>query len=147
MNHRLLSRLQSIVGGASRLGGIIGLGLLLGFGTRTASAQVYIVGGPVYPSAVVVQRPVVAAPVVIGSSYGTYSDGYTLGYAAYSPAVTSTYVAPAAYVAPAPVVTYRPVVPYTTYAVPYIAARPVVVRPKVYVPGQPIRNTIRAITP
>ena len=44
-------------------------------------------------------------------------------------------------VAPAPVV-----------AVPYYAARPalvrpVIVRPKYYVPYQPIRNTVRAITP
>ena len=62
------------------------------------------------------------------------------------PAPATTYYAPAA----TPVTTYAPaaVTPVTTYsAVPVVYARPVVVRTKVYIPGQPIRNMLRAITP
>ncbi len=114
---------------------------------RPAQAQVVVVGAPMYGTSVVVQRPVIAAPVVsapvVTAGYGSYYGGYS----AYSP-VVSTYAASAAYVAPAPVVAYRPVVSYPTYyAAPYVAARPVIVSPKVYVPGQPVRNTLRAITP
>jgi hypothetical protein len=67
---------------------------------------------------------------------------------------TSVVTAP---VVSAPVVTYRPVIssysvpyaaPYTAgYAAPYVAARPVIVSPKYYVPGQPVRNALRAVTP
>ena len=32
--------------------------------------------------------------------------------------------------------------PYTTYY-----AQPVIVSPKVYIPGQPVRNAVRAVTP
>jgi hypothetical protein len=69
-----------------------------------------------------------------------------------------------AIVAPAPVVTYSPVIaPTVTYSPapvvaysPVVAApapvmvpagRPVVVSTKVYVPGQPVRNFFKAITP
>lgn len=41
-------------------------------------------------------------------------------------------------------------VPYAAYRAPYsavVGGRTVIVRPKVYVPGQPIRNFFRAITP
>ena len=57
-------------------------------------------------------------------------------------------------VAPAPVVVHRPVVPVAP--APSVvhspitvapAASPVIVRSTVYVPGQPIRNLLRAITP
>ena len=48
-----------------------------------------------------------------------------------------------------PVVTYRPLVPAYSpaYAPVYLPAGSLVVRPKVYVPGQPVRNALRAITP
>jgi hypothetical protein len=76
----------------------------------------------------------------------------------YAPAVT--YVAP---VAVPPVTTYYAptMVPATTYYAPAVAApvvaapvmtpvipaRQVIVRPKVYVRGQPVRNVLRAVTP
>ncbi len=56
--------------------------------------------------------------------------------------------------APAPVVAYyrAPVVAY--YPAPvcgpvpaYVAARPVIVRQRVYVPGQPVRNVLRVLAP
>jgi len=63
----------------------------------------------------------------------------------YAPGVpVTTYYAPSAtYYAPSvPVATYyAPAVTTTYYYSPYI------VRPKVYVRGQPIRNVLRAITP
>ena len=142
--------------------------LCLGGAAESANAQVVIVGSPVVPAQVlpapVVAAPVVTAPVVVAPTYSTSYGSYATGYGAYStsyggyvpsyralsPVVSSTVVAPTTYVAPAAVTTYRPVVPavpYSTYAVPYVAARPVVVSPKVYVPGEPVRNLIRAVTP
>jgi len=47
------------------------------------------------------------------------------------------------------VVVHRPVAPVGAYS-PVVAAPagpPVIIRPTVYVPGQPIRNILRAITP
>ena len=59
-----------------------------------------------------------------------------------APVPTVTYYSGPAYSAAAP--TYAPsVVAYP----PVYYGRPVVVRPKVYVYGQPVRNVIRAITP
>lgn len=134
---------------------------------QRSEAQVVVVGSPVVAAPVVatpvVTAPVVTAPVVVSpttvaSNYGSYSVGYgslTPTYSALSPVVStpvvsSTVVTPAPVVAPVSVSTYRPIVPvvssasyaaYSTYSVPYI------VRPKVYVPGEPVRNLIRAVTP
>lgn len=103
-----------------------------------ASGQVVVVGPhvvyspvvPAYPQVVVSVPPVVAhyAPVV---EYGT------------APAVAYEPVIPP----PPPVVVYRP--PVVAYRVPVVVGvgPRVVVRPKVYVAGQPVRNIIRAITP
>ena len=105
--------------------------------TANTSAQTVVVAPPAH----VVYSPVVPAypPVVVQSAPVV---------TAYSPVV----VAP-----PAPaVITYRPVVPVvayrpvvTSYGGPaYVpAGRPVVMRTKVYVPGQPVRNLFRAIAP
>jgi len=69
---------------------------------------------------------------------------------------------PAPVVVARPVVTVRPrgvyrvplvVAPRVVYRAPVVVApvpvyaAPVVVRPKVYIPGQPVRNAIRAVTP
>ena len=71
----------------------------------------------------------------------------------YGPVATTWYYAPAPYyaAAPAPYYVAAPVV------TPYYVARPVavapvygsavIVRPKVYVVGQPVRNLLRAVTP
>jgi len=123
---------------------------------NSASAQT-VVGGP---SPVVSYAPVVTryyTPPVVSPPITTY---YAPAVAA--PAPVTTYYAPVApvttYYAPAPVVTYRapvatyhaPVVTYrapVVYSAPVVAAPYAVVRPKVYIPGQPIRNFVRAITP
>jgi hypothetical protein len=96
----------------------------------SAPAQV-VVYSPVAPAVsyspvVTTYSPVVtAAPTVVYSPrVVTYSPVMTT----YSPVVTS----------------YSPVV--SAYA-PVVAARPVLIRPKVYVAGQPVRNFFRAITP
>jgi len=67
-----------------------------------------------------------------------------------------TYYAPTTtYYAPAPVTTYYAPAPVTTFYAPAAVqvARPVVIgrgivgQPKAYVPGQPIRNALRFVTP
>jgi hypothetical protein len=93
--------------------------------------------GGVASAQVVVHNPVVTAATV------TYAPVVTT----YSPVVTA---APTVVFTP-PVVMYSRVV--TTYApvvttyTPVVAARRVLIRPKVYVAGQPVRNFFRAITP
>lgn len=97
---------------------------------------------PSYPPVVTYSpvTPVIAAPRVV-SYYpaAPVVSTYRPVVSTYQP-VVSTYQ---------PVVsTYRPVVTAYSPAVSYgYAGSPVVVRPKVYVPGQPIRNVLRAITP
>jgi hypothetical protein len=90
--------------------------------------------------------PVVPAPA-------TYYVPSPVVVQAYYPPV---YAAPApVYAVPAPVVVARPylvaapVVSPLPVAVPapVYYGRPVVVHPKVYVPGQPVRNVLRAVTP
>ena len=60
--------------------------------------------------------------------------------------------------APAPYVSYTPVAPapccaYSAYSVPVVAPAPVAVRPaavvrtRVFYPGQPVRNVIKAVVP
>lgn len=50
-----------------------------------------------------------------------------------------------------PLVAYRPMVvpPPVVYGAPPVvyAGPPAVVRPRVYIPGQPVRNVLRAVTP
>ena len=133
--------------------------VMVALGTGTAVANDVVVG-PVY-------TPLVAPPPVATTVY----------YGAVpAPAGQTTYYAPAPVtVAPAPVVTYRPVAPapviayspvaptvtyYGAAPAPVVAyspvvgapvivpvGRPVTVSTKVYVPGQPVRNFFKAITP
>ena len=68
----------------------------------------------------------------------------------YGPVVATSYYAPAPYYVAAPVVTpYYVASPVVVgpYAVGPVYGRPVIVRPKIYVPGQPVRNVLRAATP
>jgi hypothetical protein len=76
----------------------------------------------------------------------------------YGPVVATSYYAPRPYYAASPVPYYvaSPVVtPYYVaspvavgpVAVAPIYGRPVIVHPKVYIPGQPVRNVLRAVTP
>jgi hypothetical protein len=114
---------------------IIALGIVLligstsfaGWYVRPTVARAYYPGVPVYAY----PAPVMAAPVP---------------YAAYMPVV-----------APAPYVSYMPVAPapcaYGAYSVPVLAPAPVVVGPaavvrtRVFYPGQPVRNVLKAVVP
>lgn len=93
-----------------------------------------VAAGPVVsvaPAPVVVYRPVVAAPVVAPLV---------------SPVVVYRPVVPV--IAPAPTVVYRPVGPAEVLApAPMVVGPPAVIRTKVYYPGEPIRNLLKAITP
>jgi hypothetical protein len=118
--------------------------LLLGLFAATANAQIVTYYAP-------------AAPVVAPAYYAT-PYYVTPRRAYYAPAVVAP-VAPVAapvatttYYAPAPVTTYyAPAAPVV--AAPMVVARPVVVgrtiygTPQLYVPGRPVANTFRAITP
>jgi hypothetical protein len=109
---------------------------------------------PVAVSAAYVPEAVPAPAPVYTTSYPVAAPVYTAAYpvavptySAYYPVapVYSAYYAPPVYSAyyPAPVVVARPV--YAPAAVYYGA--PYVVRPKVYVYGEPVRNFFRAVTP
>jgi len=74
----------------------------------------------------------VAPPVV----YGYYPAGPVYAYPAPVPTVVARPIVPAPVYAPGPVV--YPVGP-AVYSYPYV------VRTKVFVPGQPVRNTLRAV--
>lgn len=114
--------------------------------------------------------PLMAAPTVTYMPAAPVLQPYSVARPAVSYSVPAnpvvTYRAPVAYGAPvvtyrvpvnygAPVVTYRPpayVAPAAVIApvapvVPVMVGRPVIVRPKIYVPGQPLRNLFRAVTP
>ncbi|GAA5505787.1 hypothetical protein [Novipirellula caenicola] len=123
--------------------------------TGSAIAQDVILYRPVVqPVAAtpVVTAPVVSAPVVVARP--AYTSGYAVPVA---PSVTAPVVVqrPTLYDTPsvAPVVSYSPAVPASSaaYVAPVapapVAVSPVVVRPKVYVPGRPIYNFFQAITP
>jgi hypothetical protein len=101
--------------------------------TSSVRAHTYVAYMPVAAPAVAYYAP---APVV-----------------AYSPVVATAYYVPQTvyYSAPVPVVVAAPVAAPQYVAPPVAVApvygRPVVVRPKVYVVGEPVRNVIRAVTP
>ena len=46
-----------------------------------------------------------------------------------------------------PIVTYRPLVPLVAMPRSYRVGRGILGQPKVYVPGQPVRNALRYLTP
>jgi hypothetical protein len=91
----------------------------------------------------------VAVFLMLGSTaFGGWYVGPTYGYAYYPGAPVYAYPAPV--VVPGPRVVYSPIVPGPVVApAPVWAARPVVVGPagKVYIPGRPVRNAVRAVLP
>jgi hypothetical protein len=103
----------------------------------------------------------------LSPTYAPVAPSYSTSYAPvvvdYAPVTYATYyAAPAAY-APAPYVSYyAPPVSYAAYYAPSVAVAPVVApyrayygvpgwsmygTPRVYVPGEPVRNTLKAVTP
>lgn len=112
----------------------------------------YVVHRPVITYSQVVESPMVTAyrpSVVVGPIYGsprTVYRVYTPQVVTYRPVITTyrpviTTYRPVVTTHHPVVTTYRPVGPTVVYP------RTVVVRPKVYVRGQPVRNVLRAITP
>jgi hypothetical protein len=85
----------------------------------------------------------IAVFLLVGSTaFGGWYMGPTVGYSYYAPAPVYAY--------PAPYVAYSPVIAAPVVApTPVVVGRPVVVGPagKIYIPGRPIRNTVRAVLP
>ena len=124
----------------------------------SAQAIVYETYSPVVTPAPVVQSPIVYdawrpvvrnynyAPPVSSPGFTDYTANYgnygtVTSYApvtAYSPVVTPSYTPVVTTYSPVVTTAYTPVTSY--YA-------PVYVRPRYYVPGQPVRNFFRAIGP
>ncbi|WP_153558212.1 hypothetical protein [Roseimaritima sediminicola] len=120
------------------------------FWVGSAAAQ-YIVLQPA--TGVAAPAPVITtAPVTsVAPAVTAYRPAVTAAPAvtAYRPAVTAapavTAYRPA--VTAAPVTAYRPSTTVSVMTGRPVAAAPVVVRPKVYVPGRPLYNLFQAITP
>ena len=111
------------------------------------------------------------APAAVGYAPSSYVSYYTppaapVSYVSYyaptAPVSYVSYYAPPAVAAVPYVSNYPPAVPYSTYYTPYTAYAPVVApysayygvagvsvygTPRVYVPGEPVRNVLRAVTP
>ncbi|MBX3411082.1 MAG: hypothetical protein KF708_00080 [Pirellulales bacterium] len=80
-----------------------------------------------------VQPTVVQSPVVVP----------TTTFFAPQPTVTFLPPQPVTVMSPAPTMVFRPA-PVVVSPAPVFVGRPVVVRPRVFVPGQPVRNVLRA---
>ena len=108
---------------------MLAVGVAVGLLSNGAQAQNYVVVGP----PVAVYRP---APVAVLPAPAPVT--------VYRPAVSAPPVA-----VPSPVRVYRPAVPAPIYAAPpaVVPAAPVYVDTDIYVPGQPIRNLLRALGP
>ncbi len=106
-------------------------------------------------------KHVLAAAVIVLLASSTALAQWGYAPVVVAPAPTVTYYAPtpvAGYYAPAPVVTYYGPAPVYAYPRAVVVARPrvvvaapvwvpapVVVRPRYFVPGEPVRNVLRAV--
>ncbi|WP_425616046.1 hypothetical protein NA78x_005985 [Anatilimnocola sp. NA78] len=135
---------------------LFSVALLLGAGVSSASAQ--YIAGPVttfYAPAGRVVAPAYSAPVFYPNRTTYYAPGAVAPAGYYSPTpVYSSYYAPAAPVNASPVYSSYYAPAYApAYAAPVVVGRPVVAgrtiygTRQVYVPGQPVLNTVRAVTP
>lgn len=91
-----------------------------------------------------------AVVFVLGSTAygGWYGYGYVGPRAAYYAAPVYAYPPTQVVVPATPYMTYSPVVPARVLApAPVVVGRPVVVGPagRVYIPGRPVRNAVRAV--
>ena len=141
-----------------RIGTISAALLLLGV-TASASGQIMVdYAAVVAPTYVVTARPVVAvspivtwpAPVISyyvpAAEFLPQAAAPTVVRAPFT-TVYRSYPAAAPQAAIVPVVTYRPVVTMRPATAPYYVGSGIVGQPKVYVPGQPVRNVLRFVTP
>jgi hypothetical protein len=93
--------------------------------------------------------------VVLLAASMAFAHPYVAVPVAPVPVVVQSYYAPPVYAYPRPVVVAAPyLVASPVVAAPVVVpvpapvyVRPVVVHPKFYVPGQPVRNVFRAVTP
>ncbi len=109
---------------------VVGLVLLT---AAPAVANDYLVGG-------MFQTPPITHYRVAGAPVTVYAP---VAPAPVAPAAPWTYVTPGAVTVYSPVVVPAPLVA----AQPVVVGRPVVTRTKCYIPGQPIRNLFRWVTP
>ena len=90
----------------------------------------------------------IAVLLLLGSTaYGGWYVGPRVVYA--YPPVGPVYAYPPPVVVSPPQVVYSPVVPapMVTPAPVWVGPRGVVVYPRVFIPGQPVRNVLRAVVP
>lgn len=106
------------------------------------SVQRPIIDGAILPAPVTVFSPVVAAPPV-ATPWMPVQSTTVFSPVTDNPPLTG-YVLPPTY---APVTVFSPVMVGPPVVVTAPVGPAVVVRPKVYVQGQPVRNFFRAITP
>jgi hypothetical protein len=138
----------------SLLAGLAAVAAITGAFVSSASAQTFLpapvvtfqppVGVPVAPP-VVVQRPATVyspAPVVVQRPPIVSSP-----VVVQRPGTVTTFSGPVIPTIQPPVVVQSPVVTTLPPPVWVGPAQPVTVRSQVYVPGQPVRNVLRAITP
>jgi hypothetical protein len=105
-------------------------------------------------STVLAQGYLAYMPVAPGPVVSYYAPAPAVSY---GPVATTSYYAPAPYYAAAAPVPYYAAAPVPYYAAAPVMggpvafapvyARPVIVRTKVYIPGEPVRNVLRAVTP
>lgn len=123
-----------------------------------AMAVVLLAGSTAFgQQAYVVMMPVAQAAPIPVATY--YQPAAPVAYYAPTPVASPVVAVPQQYYVASPVVAVprryyvaSPVVapaPMASAVVvpPSAYGRPVVVHPKVYVPGQPVRNVLRAVTP
>jgi len=109
--------------------------------SAVALAFVLFAASTAWAHRVVVYSPVVAGPPVVHAYYAPAP------VVAYSPVVTYAPVVQPA-VAYSPVVTaYSPVVVRRPAVTPYVIGRGALGQAQVYIPGQPVRNALRFVTP
>lgn len=107
--------------------------LALGWATSAQAQVFYQTFSPVVETVtpVPVWQPGVVQPTVVQSPVIVPQTTF------FAPQPTTTFFAPQ------PTVVYRPA-PVVVAPAPVYVGRPVVVRPRVWVPGQPVRNVLRA---
>ncbi len=144
----LIAVVLTLVFGSSAMAA--GGGYITGDMSSTVVARPFVSAAPVVQSAPVWQGAPVASPCCSQpvTTFRPVVVAQPQPVVAYRPVVVAprrvvTYYAPPVYAAPRYVTNYAPV----AAPAPAVYGRPVVVRTKVYVPGQPIRNALRWVAP
>jgi hypothetical protein len=117
--------------------------------TGGVSTTVIAPGAPI-----VVARPVVQSSVVAQPAPATRTVWYSAPAASIAPSLSVPAAAPAVIAAPvttvvgtAPTIVYRPVTAVVPVQTSYYVGSGLIGQPKVYVTGQPVRNTLRFLSP